>query len=304
MFRGFLYAALSAICLIAASARADALREVTFRLDGLERDYLVYRPAKLPAGPRPLVLVIHGGGGTSHGMVRLTRKGWHALADRHGFLVVYPNAHDKLWDFGEGFVPPRLTVRVDDLAYFAEVIRRVSVAYPVDARRIFATGISRGGQASFFLACKLDRVVRAVAPVAMPLPVFLQDDCQGRAPTPLMLINGTDDPIVPYDGGFIRVFRRNRGEVLSTDATIRLWLRRNACTGNGRQKVVDQPGDRTSILWTDWSECRGAPVQLLRVEGGGHTWPGGRPYLGRRLIGEVSRDIDANVEIWRFFSQF
>ncbi len=291
----------------AASAWSGELREVSFRLDGHERNFLLYAPDRpaVPDAGRPLVLVLHGGGGTHRNMVRLTRQRWHELAEQHGFLVAYPNALEKLWDFGEGFVPPRLNVRVDDLAYFSAVIERVATAHKIDRSRIFATGISRGGQASFFLACKLDGVVRAIAPVTMPLPAFLQDDCAAGPPVGVMVINGTADPLVPYDGGHIRVFRRKRGKVLSTDATMELWRRRNGCAAAARQVAdIDRPGDATSVQIFEWQDCRGAPVSLIRVEGGGHTWPGGRPYLGRRLIGEVSNDIDASEVIWRFFSRF
>ena len=306
MIRAATLAISFALSLGAASVHAWAagLERHSFELDGHAREYLLYAPANL-TGPRPLVLVLHGGGGTHRNMARMTHGRWQELADRHGFLVAYPNALDRMWDFGEGVVSENLDVRVDDLAYFREVIARIMASGKVDPDRVFSTGISRGGQASYFLACHLPGTIRAIAPVTMPLPAFLEDDCRNGPPVGLVLINGTADPLVPYDGGDIRVFRRKRGKVLSTDRTIALWRLRNGCAdAPDTVENIDRPGDATTVARSDWTACTGAPVTLYRVEGGGHTWPSGRQYLGRRLVGEVSHDIDGAEEIWRFFARF
>jgi polyhydroxybutyrate depolymerase len=122
----------------------------------------------------------------------------------------------------------------------------------------------------------------------------------------LVVLNGTEDPIVPYEGGEIRLFGRNRGPVLSTDATIGLWRKRNRCRGEGQSvKLSDSSDDSTRVAKTEYSDCEGdASVLLYRIEGGGHTWPSGTQYLPRALVGSVSRDIDAASEIWAFFSTF
>lgn len=298
---------LSAVITGVVSAEAGALERVRFVVDGRDREFLLYLPdqSSLPAGRSPLVLVLHGGGGTDRDMMRLTRARWNELADREGFFVVYPNAVDRMWDFGEGDVSEGLDVRVDDLAYFRAVINRAVGVLPVDPDRIFATGISRGAQASWFLACKLPGRMRAIAPVTMPLPEFLADDCRNGPPVGVLVMNGTADPLVPYDGGQIRVFRKDRGQVLSTDQTMAFWRRRNGCADAPTSvEEIDRPGDRTSVVRTDWKDCTGAPVTLYRVDGGGHTWPSGRQYLGSWLIGDVSGDIDGAEEIWRFFKRF
>lgn len=272
-----------------------------------QRRFLVYAPpdAETLPGQRPLVIVLHGGGGTDRGMARLTKRRFQDLADRDGFYVVYPDALTKMWDFGAGDVSESLERRVDDRAFFEQLLDFMLENYPVDADRIFATGISRGGQASYFLACQFPGRIRAIAPVTMPLPAFMEDDCRAGPPVGVAIINGTDDPLVPFDGGQIRVFDKERGAVLSTAETMTLWLRRNGCLAQpSDQTRIDTHDDGMAVVRTRWMDCKGAPVVLFRVEGGGHTWPSGRQYLPAFLVGPVNRDIDAAAEIWAFFRTF
>lgn len=303
---GVVLGALAAACQPAdVSGQGEAVQEHSFRQGGLLRSYLLHVPAALPRGPRPLVLVLHGGGGTHRGMIRLTRGRWNSLADRHGFIVAYPNADRRIWDFGEGVISRNRWRRVDDLAFFRRVVADIGRSLSVDRSRIFAAGMSRGGQAAWFLACKWPGAFRAILAVTMPLPGFLEDDCRRGPATGIAVMNGTKDPLVPYHGGQIRVFGRDRGAVLSTDATIRLWRRRNGCRETAdRTAVLDRPGDGTRTLKSEWTTCTGAPITLYRIEGGGHTWPNGRPYLRRALIGPVSRDFDGAEAGWAFFSRF
>ncbi len=287
----------------------DGLRTENLHHGGLNREYLLYEPigaADWPGKSRPLLIVLHGGGGTHRAMVRATRRRFQQLADLHGFYVVYPNAVQGFWDLGEDPVSRSLPRRIDDLGFLAALLERLVGAFAIDPERIFATGISRGGMVSYYLACRLPGRVRAIAAVAMPLPGSLEDDCQAGPPVGLAVLNGTEDPIVPYEGGEIRLFGRNRGPVLSTDATIRLWLQRNRCSGEGQSvKLSDSSDDSTRVRKTEYSDCEGdASVLLYRIEGGGHTWPSGTQYLPRALVGSVSRDIDAASEIWAFFSTF
>lgn len=278
-----------------------------FKQDDYRRRYKLYTPrsADQLVGKRALVLVIHGGGSSDRGMLKLTRERWNELADEHGFYVAYPNAVDRLWDFGEGDTSNELDHRVNDLAYFERVIDEVSARSPIDPQRVFATGISRGGQSSYFLACNIPERIRAVMPVAMGLPEFMVDECVSGPPVGVAIVNGTADPQVPYEGGWITVFRDQRDRVLSTDETAKLWRSRNGCAQAPTSTLlVDRVEDNTSVAITAWSDCSGAPVMLYRVENGGHTWPSGLQYLRVRRVGEVSQEIDAAEEGWKFFSQF
>jgi polyhydroxybutyrate depolymerase len=286
---------------------AGELSRHSITVGDLERSYLLYTPPGVENArqPRPLVLVFHGGGGTAQGIAREVGRSLHGIADREGFFVAYPHAIDKIWDFGAGLISDSLEVRVDDRAYFAAVLDELSSTRPIDRQRVFATGISRGGQASYFVACVFPDRIRAIAAVTMPMPTFMLGLCDNSASIGVAVLNGTKDPLVPYDGGQITVGRKERGEVMSTDDTIDFWRTRNRCseTPSGNS-IVDHKQDRMQVFKTSWEDCEYDPVLLYRIEGGGHTWPSGRQYLPRFLVGPVNRDIDAASEIWTFFSRF
>lgn len=289
------------------AAATGTLSRETISVDGHERSYLLYTPAAIrsDSGLKPLVLVFHGGGGTARGIAREIGRSMHSLAERDEFFVAYPDAVDKIWDFGAGEISDALEVRTNDRAFFAAIMDELTATKAIDGRRIFATGISRGGQASYFVACTFPKRIRAIAPVAMPMPKFMLDLCTDAQGIGVAIINGTEDPLVPYDGGQIRVGRRERGDVLSTDTTIDFWRSRNHCAVEPTsQTVIDPVSDRMQVHVTRWDDCELAPVLLYRIEGGGHTWPSGSQYLPRFLVGPVNRDIDAAEEIWSFFNRF
>ena len=288
------------------AASAAEVNRHTIIVDGLKRSYLLYKPRNLNhRKSHPLVLVMHGGGGTARGLYRDTRDSFTALADKHGFYIAYPNAVKRMWDFGAGKVSEALQVRINDKQFFAELLNHLTDSLPIDERRVFATGISRGGQASYFLACQFPERIRAIAPVTMPMPAFMAENCMATPDIGLALLNGTQDPIVPYDGGQIVARGKQRGQVLSTKQTITTWLKRNGCVLEPTtNRYINPVADNTSVQRIDWSKCEGASVRLYRVEGGGHTWPSGSQYLPVRVVGEVTQDIDGSVEVWDFFSTF
>jgi polyhydroxybutyrate depolymerase len=289
------------------AAPTGTLSRHTIGVDGRERSYLLYTPEAVRGNRdlKALVLVFHGGGGTARGIAREVGSSLHSLADRDVFFVAYPDAVDKTWDFGAGEISNALEVRTDDRAFFAAIMDELTATQAIDGQRIFATGISRGGQASYFVACAFPERIRAIAPVAMPMPKFMTDLCPDARGIGVAIINGTEDPLVPYDGGQIRVGRRERGEVLSTDTTIVFWRSRNQCAEEPTsQTVIDPVSDRMQVQLARWDDCELAPVLLYRIEGGGHTWPSGSQYLPRFLVGPVNRDIDGAIEVWAFFSRF
>jgi polyhydroxybutyrate depolymerase len=146
--------------------------------------------------------------------------------------------------------------------------------------------------------------VAGVAAVAAAMPAALADGCRPSAPVSVLVANGTDDPLVPYRGGAVRLLRfMPMGEVLSTDATVALWARLNGCRMAAAPVTLPDydTRDDSRAVQIDYTGCHGAGVRLLRIEGGGHTWPGGPP-VGRR-VGRVTRDIDASRAMLDFFDR-
>lgn len=292
--------------LLLSCAHTARLAGCSFSYDGRQRQYLIYSPSLKSAhkGKRPLLLVLHGGGGTHRGMVRLTNERFNQLADRDGFFVVYPQGIDKSWNDGR---PEKISGAhrkgIDDVGFLRALIDDLLSKHPINSDRVFVTGISNGGLMSLRLGCSLPDKIRAIAPVTAQIPAAIKPLCRSESKVSLALFNGTEDPLVPYDGGQITVFRKQRGEVLSTDETIRIWRQKNRCTSEAMTtQLPDIAADDTRVTKIVYSQCKDeSKVVLYRIEGGGHTWPDGRQYLPVRLIGRTTRDINGCEAIWDFF---
>jgi polyhydroxybutyrate depolymerase len=284
---------------------AEGMRLVSFEHDGRTRECLVHVPAGAPAGTCPLLIVLHGGGGTAKGLVKLTKGRFNELADRDGFYAVYPTGLGKSWnDFRENRSGYSHRENIDDVGFISALIDRLITAYPIDKNRVFATGMSNGGFMSYRLACELSGKIRGIAAVAATHPVGADTLCHSSRPMSVLIINGTDDPIVPYNGGEVSLFGISRGRNVSTDDTIAFWEKADGCTG-GRETLElpdSDPADGTRVTRISSASRTGARVVLYRVVGGGHTWPGGWHYLPTTFIGRTSRDFNACDEIWAFFS--
>jgi polyhydroxybutyrate depolymerase len=265
---------------------------LTVRVGGAERAYWLHVPADLPAGA-PVVLAFHGGGSPSRhpgrGMPRFTDLS--ALADERGFVAVYPEAEEKNWNDGRGMT------EADDLAYFDAVLAEVLADTGADPDRVFVTGISNGGFFSDRLACDRADVLAGAAIVAATEARGLP--CAPARPIPVLFVPGTDDPLVPFEGGPVA---SDRGFCRSVADTVADWRVREGCAeAPVTTRWDDTVDDGTTV--TEEVACPGTPseVRLLTVEGGGHTWPGGSQYLPRFVVGRVSEEFDASRVIVDFF---
>lgn len=283
------------IVLLALPARAETLR---FTLDGLEREVLVITPEH-PARPAPLILVLHGVLETGPRMAATTRHRFDALAEEHGFVVAYPSAVHRVWNVGEGPGAARLLPQRDDLAFLDQIIAVINSRSEIDPSRIFIAGFSQGGILGLSYACKRPGAVAGVAVVGMTLPQMLRDDCTAAPAFAVMVAHGTDDPIVPFDGGPIISGLGSRMQLLSHDATLAFFAGRAGCEAHGATVEIDALDDGTSVRRSDWAGCD-VPVRGYRIEGGGHKWPSGGPDLP--FIGRETMEIDGATEIWEFFS--
>lgn len=267
----------------------------TVGVAGVTRSWLLHVPASYsPSRPVPVVLLLHGGGGRAAGIERST-GGFSALADRHGFIAVYPESRRGHWDDGRETV----TDPTDDVAFVSALLDALAAEYAVDARRVYAAGISNGGMMSMRLACELSGRFAAIATVGANMPAALAASCHPARAVPVVMFSGTADPLMPYAGG--HVAGRVGGVVLSAPETAAFWARQNgAASGPLRRALVDaDPGDGTT---TDLLEFPGEVV-LYRVNEGGHTWPGGTQYAPARFVGKVARDFSANDTIRAFFAR-
>ena len=274
----------------------------TIHVGALRRTFLVHAPSSIRSLPSvPVIFALHGGGGTGAGMERLT--GFSPLSDRDGVIVVYPDAFDRNWN--DGRADPHIRAQaegVDDVEFISALITLLSQEYPIDPKRVFAAGISNGGFMSQVLAARLADRIAAIAAVSSGMAPAVAASLQPAMPVSILVINGTDDPLVPYRGGPVV---RDRGETISTNAIIQRWVTANHCPGNPivMQLPDTAPSDGTRVQKTAYLECAAhTVVALYRIDGGGHTWPGGSQDLPRAIVGRVSRDLDATQVIWKFFA--
>lgn len=294
------------VLLIAALAAATALpREagprdevVSLAAGGLTRAYRLHvPPGPAPRAGRPLVLLVHGHGSTAAGMERLS--GFDAVADRKGAAAAYPEGIDRSWADGRGGTPADRR-QIDDVQFLGAVIDDAVRRIGGDPSRVYVTGISNGGFMTARMACDQSSKIAAAAVVAATFGERLSARCR-PLPTPIMFVDGEDDPLVPFGGGELT---GGRGRVLSARGAAARWAHLNSCApGTTTLTLPDRAHDGTTVVREDFTGCRdGADVRLVRIAGAGHTWPGGQQYLPVAMVGRTSHNLDANEALWEFFS--
>lgn len=286
----------------AAAGGADVVK-AKMESGGRNRNYLVHIPPSYDgAAATPLVLVLHGGGGKAARMDKLT--GFNALADKYGFLVCYPEGIAKGWNDGREGDFNEKREGVDDVAFLAALVTKLAQDYNVDRKRVFTTGISNGAFMSYRLACERPDVFAAAAGVVGGVSEYLAANHPPREPIAVMMIVGTEDPLVPFAGGNVEVLGAKRGEILPQNEAVKWWVEHNGCeaTPTATTLADADPDDGTKTHREDYKGPAGADVAYLKVEGGGHTWAGGWQYLPAAFIGKTARDFNAGETIWAFFA--
>lgn len=270
-------------------------------VDDIKRTYLIHIPElKNLNANLPLVIVLHGHGGTGKQIMK--ESGFNEYSDKDTFVVVYPNGINKGWNDGREL---NGNEDYDDVKFISQLIDNIIFEYKIDTNRIFATGISNGGIFSFYLADKLSNRFLAIAPVAANIPANLVKDYNLKYPTSLLLINGTEDPLIKYEGGKVGFkIGKYRGWTISTDSTISIFKNLNKC--KDKPEITDMPDiieedDCQAVRYEYDNGLMNSDVTLIKIINGGHTWPGGKQYLPKFVVGNVCRDFDAADVIWKFF---
>lgn len=285
---------------------APELKAFVFKHEGIVREVAVFDPRPDPAGPsRPLVVVLHGGLGDDDDTVTLSFGKLNALAMEDDFVVIYPSGIGGHWNDGrrvDRYVAQR--ERINDVAFLAKLIGDVAEKRNIDPERVFVVGVSDGAMMAHRFACERGDQLRGFVAVigSMPYNIARRRSRCTKEPLSVLMINGTDDPIVPWEGGTVRYDGQELGRVLPVERTLSFWMRHNACLEADVSLIPDfSPSDGTRIRRHKAKGCaEGAKVELFEVEGGGHTWPSGWQYLPVSMVGAVSSDIDAAVAAWRF----
>jgi polyhydroxybutyrate depolymerase len=289
------------------TTQPEIRRTLSFTAGGRIRTARLVVPALANGEAIALVLALHGGGGNGQNMAENT--GFEGIATQKHFAVAFPDGVDKNWNDGrQDAVSTAAKENIDDVAFLSELINEVAKVAPIDRKRVFATGMSNGAMMSIRLACEAPQLLAGIAAVSGTGSPDLMQRCKPNRPMSLLQIHGTVDPIVPYIGGEVKnpLGTQNRGQVVGVDELATVFTAANGCTGGPVVAALPDlvASDGSTITSRTWSTCSAkAIVTFLRVEGGGHVWPGERTHLPEVLVGKGNQDIDATAEIWAFFAK-
>jgi polyhydroxybutyrate depolymerase len=264
-------------------------------INTVSRDYYVHFPNNYNKNKASAVLFyLHGGGENIKKMARSSSL--NNLADLHHFIVVYPVGIDKHWQDGrkQTYSGTNKT-HINDVAFIDKLIETFKSKYKIDKKKIYVTGVSNGGLMTLRLGCELSHKLSAVAPVIANMPKNYLSKCRPKKTLPLLLMNGTKDPIVPYNGGEMKFLKKRMGEVTSTKETIGFWIKHNQCNKNPNTKNLPNLNkrDNSYVIKQSYTKCKNdATVELYSIQGGGHSMPSKRGFNLAKLLGERNRDIE------------
>jgi polyhydroxybutyrate depolymerase len=300
--------------------RPTGWQEGTLAQGTTTRYFRYYLPRNLPKNA-PVVILLHGG---TQSMRRIFEpraggtQAWPPLAESEKFLLLVPNGvnaetgdtqgNRQNWnDCRPSVTGNRTNTGADDVGFMRQLIAWAASQHSIDPNRVYATGASNGGLMSYRLGIELSNQIAAVAAFIANMPAG--SECQNAPrPIPMMIANGTADPIMPPAGGEVRGVG---GRVLSTAQTVEYWLRANRSAirfGQTRQLPEMNRRDGSSVTATLYpARPSGAEVLFYSIEGGGHTMPSIQylipAALQRTLVGSQNQDIEGAQVAWSFLSR-
>jgi len=261
---------------------------------GQTRRYIVYVPdAYDPHTPTPLVISFHGFADWPAHHMRVS--GWNVIADENGFIVVYPmGTHFPLRWLAHDLTDPDGNPN-PDILIFTDLIGQLKADFNIDQKRIYVNGLSNGAGFSYLLACQLSDQITAAGGVAGAY-LFPWGECRPSRPVPWILFHGTEDNIVPYEGGSSE---RHDYPFPAIPGFASQWAESNQCHPNAQ--ALPPAGEISGVRYTECSND--AEVIFYTVHGGGHSWPGGGG-LPRWIVGHTSQDLNASRAMWEFYSKY
>lgn len=283
--------------------------QVALQVGNLERHYLLYIPPSYEKGkPLPLVIMLHGMGGTA--LLSLRETGWSAKADSENFIIVYPEAtrpeqkrspnlrtNPQAWNDGSGRFHAAER-EIDDVAFIKALIESLESSYSIDPDRIYVTGFSNGASMTFRLGAELADRIAAIAPHS--------GTCWTESLSPARAISvcylaGDSDSLNPIGGGFPKLALGGKDQ-------------------GGRQKppvmeMITKWGKALKCDETPTTNTNEGGVRMLRfgpgvnhsevvyycVEGLGHHWAGGTSQAPEFLVGKNNKKLNATDVVWDFF---
>jgi polyhydroxybutyrate depolymerase len=250
-----------------AQARAPKEGRNTVEFDGQQRVYQLHLPPNYDGKtPLPLVIVLHGGGGSGKQMAAQTD--FEAKADGEGFIVVFPTGQlasdgGHYWNT-EGELnddPIKAELTGDDVGFLTALIDHLKNELAIESRRVYGTGFSNGASMAQTLTCRLSDQIAAVASISSGLSA----ECDPSSPVAVLQMMGTADPHLTSEGTI-----GPDGNVWTWWAAIDVWSAFDACPPEPAVEVEGRVKTETH------GPCEaGTEVVRIDLEGVGHNWPGG-----------------------------
>jgi polyhydroxybutyrate depolymerase len=274
-------------------------------VDGVVRDYRMFRPPGTFGKALPLVFMLHGAIGTSAQIEEYV--GLTAVAAREGFAIVYPQGIGRGWNDGradKSRIAPKGS-GADDVKFLKSLIEELVAKGLVDPKRIYISGLSNGGFMAMRMACEAPERFAAFAPIMASAPLSAAAACRPKRPLPVLLINGTDDGLVKFSAKDAA----GQGSFGAVELAA-FWGQRNGCKGFADEALPDlNPKDSSTVSARRYTGCpANGVVELLTVTGGGHQPPSRsdvRDYpLLLRMLGVRNHDIDTAETLWAFFKRY
>ena len=276
--------------------------EKTINIGGLERRYLVFVPRRVKEA-MPVVLAFHGGGGSPRQMEQHTA--FDNVAEREGFVLVYPESIGSNWNDGRGgtFILAQRE-NINDVEFVRQLLDVLAEEHKINRGRVFATGISNGAAMSHRIAAEASDMIAGIAPVAGGMAQAIAEEFKPDFPVSILIIQGDTDPFVPIAGGTVVAGRRRtRGEAAPMKGVLEMYVRRNGNTGDPVVTTLGaQADDGTSVEITKYPDGPGGfKTWCYVVKNGGHAWPGRPALASEAVIGKVSQQFSATETILEFF---
>lgn len=280
---------------------------VELDVPGAKRSAILHLPPSLAQGkPLPVLLAFHGGGGNARGFQKYA--GLDALADAHGWAVIYPDGsgrfgkHFLTWNAGDccGYAQDK---KVDDVGFVLALLADLAPDVDLDRTRVYATGHSNGAMMAYRLAAEASTRIAAIVPVA---GADMTKSFGPAAPVAVLHVHSVDDPRAIFAGGAGPSLPLSGEKVVHrpVDAGLARWRERDGCSGPGEEAETHAADGHTATL-LDFGPCAdGTDVALWKLTGAGHGWPGTTAPLPEKLVGPNTRVIHVADEAFRFLARF
>lgn len=252
-------------------------------INGIYRQFIIYVPSIYKSSqPTPLIFNFHAR--NSNAWKQMRYGDFRKISDTANFIILHPqglkdNSGVTHWSLGHS--------KIDDIGFLISLYSYIVSNYNINLDRVYSTGMSNGGYMSYYLACNMSDKIAAIASVTGAMGSFMQLNCRPTHPTPILEIHGTDDVIVPFNN------------IING---INYWRDYNNCNLKADTTYIPNFNleDLSTVEHIVYSNGNNnVSTELFKIINGEHTWPG-----AKRLKGVTNYDINASIEIWKFFSRY